>query len=268
MPGDEIDYSFDDRVAVRYDEVRAHPPEVSKQIGESIVRQTGPGTTLLEPGVGTGRIALPVIAAGGNVVGVDLSSQMLSALSSAADESDQLELVRCDISRLPFKPQSFDGVLCVHVLHLIDDWKGLLHQLLDALKPGGVVLLGRDWIDPESFAGQIRNEFRMAVVELSETIASPPGARAFVNELIEQGAKPEEGGAEITATEWETELTPRHLLDEIRTKDDAESWVLPDDLLARVMERLDAFAAEAWPDIDSPLPVKRRFVYSLFRKAA
>jgi hypothetical protein len=93
----------------------------------------------------------------------------------------------------------------------------------------------------------------------------PTGARGFVQQMLELGAEAEAQGAEKTAVEWETELTPRQVLDGIRSRDDAESWVLPDDLLGRVMERLDAHCDQHWPDRDAPHMVKRRFVYSLFR---
>jgi ubiquinone/menaquinone biosynthesis C-methylase UbiE len=267
MPSDTLDYSFDDRVAVRYDALRGHPPEVSAEIGRVIVREAGPNATLLEPGVGTGRIALPVVAAGGRVVGVDVAPMMLRALlvQPRGEGPGALDLVRCDVSRLPFRAGVFDAVVCVHVLHLIEDWRALLARLLEVLRPGGRLILGRDWIDPESFAGRIRNLFRFAVVELGEGISAPPGARAFVDALIDRGAEAEDEGRERTAVEWRTELTPRQVLDGIRSKDDAESWVLPDPLLERVMARLDAEAAALWPDIDAPQPVRRRFVYSVLR---
>lgn len=266
MSSDDVDFSFDGRVALSYDEVRAHPPEVSHSVAAVIAAEVGPNARILEPGVGTGRIALPLVAAGCKVVGADISAPMLTALAEKSQTSPgQLDLIRCDLAKLPLVPGSFDAIVCVHVLHLIADWQNLLHRLVALLKPGGIMILGRDWIDPASFAGQIRNEFRRAVVELSETIVSPPGARGFVAALIELGMQAEADGAERTAAEWQTQLAPGQVLDEIRSKNDAESWVLPDELLGRVMERLDELAAKTWPDTDEPQPVKRRFVYSVLR---
>ncbi|MEM1089016.1 MAG: class I SAM-dependent methyltransferase [Pseudomonadota bacterium] len=262
-----LDFRFDERVAKTYDTVRAHPPEVSRRVGEVLAGIVGPGGRIFEPGVGTGRIALPLVAAGCDVVGADLSMEMLSAMEEVrGTAAGRLERVQCDLNALPFRPAVFDGVLCVHVLHLIDDWASLLSSLVAMLKPGGVLILGRDWIDPASFAGMIRNEFRRSVVELSTTIESPPGARAFVQALAEQGVHPEGEQPEQTAAQWEATLAPAQLLDQIRTRDDAESWVLPDELLGRVMERLDRFAQAQWPSLTAPQAVTRRFVYSLMRK--
>ncbi len=267
MTESPLDFRFDDRVAKTYDAVRAHPPEVSERVGEVLAGIVGRGGRVFEPGVGTGRIALPLVAAGCEVVGADLSMDMLSAmLEQRSRAAGRLGLVQCDLNALPFRSAVFDGVLCVHVLHLIDDWASLLNSLVAMLKPGGVLILGRDWIDPASFAGMIRNEFRRSVVELSTTIESPPGARAFVHALAEQGVHPEGDEPEQVAAEWETTLAPAQLLDQIRTRDDAESWVLPDELLGRVMERLDNFAKAEWSSLTEPQAVTRRFVYSMMRK--
>lgn len=257
-----LDYRFDDRVAVQYDALRGHPPDVSPQIGRAIAALAGEGATVLEPGVGTGRIALPLTDAGCRVVGVDLSADMLRAL--AGREQDKLALVRGDITALPFRDDAFDAAICVHVLHLVDS-RAVLRQLLQLVRSGGCIVLARDWVDPASFAGQLRNEFRQAVVDLAEAVGFPTGARGFVTQLIEFGAEAVAGGEEQVAVEWQTPLSPRQVLDGIRSRDDAESWVLPDALLATVMERLDRYAAEHWSDIAATQSVTRRFVYSLFR---
>lgn len=63
------DFSFDERIVNLYNRQRAHPPEVSQQIGEVIASQVNAEQPLLEMGVGTGRIGWPVAAAGCDVIG-------------------------------------------------------------------------------------------------------------------------------------------------------------------------------------------------------
>ncbi len=56
--------------------------------------------------------------------------------------------VRADITRLPFKPASFDAIICSHILeHVLDDWAAV-NEFFRVLKPGGwaMVLVP---IDPE-----------------------------------------------------------------------------------------------------------------------
>jgi len=269
-----LDYRFDQRVAKQYDALRGHPPEIAAAIGQAIADQIGADARVLELGVGTGRIALPAAAASCKVFGIDLSSHMLAALSRRirAEQLDGIHLAQADIKALPFGEATFDGALAVHVLHLVADWAGALTEINRVLRPGGTLVLGRDWIDPESFAGMIRNYFRQTVVEVGTdmlppgaTAAAPPsGGAAIVKHLMKLGARPV-GQGEIIAAEWRTKLTPRQVLDGIRSRDDAESWVLPDDVLGETMRRLDAFAAEHWPRPDESLAVTRRFMLGVFR---
>jgi len=259
---DSLDYRFDTRVARQYDALRGHPPEVSAEVGRTLARLLGPSARVLEPGVGTGRMALPLVAAGSEVVGVDLSADMLGILAGHAVSG--LGLVRGDITRLPFREAAFDAALCTHVLHLVDS-RCVLEQLLRLVRCGGSIVLARDWVDPASFAGQLRNLFRASVVELADDVEFPVGARGHVQQMMELGAIALDEGAEQTAVEWQTDLSPQQVLDGIRSRDDAESWVLPDDLLERVMARLDAWSLEQWSDLAAPQPVTRRFVYALFR---
>jgi len=269
-----LDYRFDSRVAIRYDALRGHPPRVSADIGRAIAAQLPEHARVLELGVGTGRIALPLASAGCEVYGVDLSSQMLAALSRriAADSLAGIYLAQGDITALPFRERVFHGVIAVHVLHLVADWAGVLAQISRLVRPGGILLLGRDWVDPESFSGTIRNRFRKTVVDVGTEMlppgasaATPPvGNAAIVNSLNKLGARPL-GEGEIVGAEWRTNITPRQILDGIRSRDDAESWVLPDNVLTETMRRLDAFAADEWPDLDTHRPVTRRFLFGVFR---
>lgn len=269
-----LDYRFDSRVVAQYDALRGHPPQVSAEIGRTIAGHMGEYARVLELGVGTGRIALPVAAAGCEIHGVDLSSHMLVELARRLrDEGlEDIHLAQGDITALPFRAGVFDGAVAVHVLHLVADWADALAQVSRLLRPGGKLVLGRDWIDPDSISGMIRNQFRKTVVEVGRemlppgaTAAAPPsGGTTIVNTLIELGARPL-GEGEAVAAEWQTELTPRQILDGIRSRDDAESWVLPDDVLGETMRRLDAFAAHEWSDLDAPQPVTRRFMLRVFR---
>jgi len=269
-----LDYRFDNRVSRDYDALRGHPPDVSTKIGQAIASQFDLGARVLEIGVGTGRIALPVAAAGCEVYGVDLSSEMLATLSRRIQKAKDLRihLVQGDIRALPYQKGLFDGAMAVHVLHLVSDWASVLEQVSRLVRPGGVLVLGRDWIDPDSFSGKIRNNFRRTVVEVGTemlppgaTAAAPPsGGAAIVKTLMDLGARPV-GDGEIVGAEWTTELTPRQVLDGIGSRDDAESWVLPDDVLTETMRRLEAFAASEWSDLKKPQPVTRRFMLGVFR---
>lgn len=270
-----LDFSFDDRVVRHYDALRGHPPDVAHTIGEALVGSCAghaPASSslkLLELGVGTGRIALPVAAAGAEVIGIDLSADMLGTLAKQLHEVPaNIQLIRGDITALPFRANTFDGAMVTHVLHLVADWPAVLQRLAEVVKPGGFLLLGRDWVDPASMAGQIRNAFRQAVMQQGFKTAAPAGGPALHHALVAVGAQAiRVGPEELIAAEWRAEISPAQVLEGIRSRDDAESWVLPDEVLDPVCQELEAMVKSHWPDSKTPQEILRRFVVSVYQTA-
>jgi len=99
---------------------------------------------ILEHGVGTGRIALPLARAGSSVTGVDHSREMLARLRERlATEPEQvrkqLTLVRGDMRTKRFEPASFSLAICPFnaALHLyrrtdIEAWLSCVREALTA----------------------------------------------------------------------------------------------------------------------------------------
>ena len=73
-----------DRAAGYYDETRGIPPEVEEQAADRVEAAVGPAGRLLEVGVGTGRVSLPLHRRGRDLVGVDLSGPMLDRYRAKA----------------------------------------------------------------------------------------------------------------------------------------------------------------------------------------
>lgn len=244
---------------------------MSAAIGAAVAALAGAGARVLELGVGTGRIALPVAVAGCPVTGIDLSADMLATLQRQlpAPDAAPIDLVRGTITALPFRDDVFDAAMATHVLHLVPDWKAVLGDLVRVVRRGGALLLGRDWVDPASMAGQIRLAFRQAVMQAGFGTAAPAGGKPLADALLAAGAQPVRvGPQELIAAEWQAEVSPAQVLDGIRSRDDAESWVLPDEVLDPVVATLDRFAAAQWPERKTPQTVLRRFVFSVWRVGA
>jgi ubiquinone/menaquinone biosynthesis C-methylase UbiE len=252
-----------DRIASSYDTVRGHPPAVAAQIGQAIAGVAGAGAHILELGVGTGRIALPVAAAGPRVTGIDIAAEMLRVADGAGEGGGALRLVRGDVVSLPFADAVFDAALAVHVLHLVKDWRAALADAVRVLRPGGVLVQGRDWRDPASCAGRLRAKLREVIVEILPGIKPPAAGAAIPQALAKLGVAP---AGELVAASWTSAESPAGVLGEMASRSDAETWVLDDDTLREALARLRAWAETVYSDLEAPEQVERRFVLSIARK--
>lgn len=256
-----LDSSFD-RIAKQYSLQRAYPPQIAIQVGSSIAAQLPPQATLLELGVGTGRIAFPVLAAGCQVVGIDISLEMLRAAQREGNSEllPRLSLVQGDITDLPFADGYFAGVVAVHVLHLVPNVRQTLTEARRVLGKNGVLLQGRDWTDPQSVAGQLRHQLRLAVMRLSPT-ARPPSAMVDIPALLRELGGSE--AREVVAATWQSEVAPQTIIEGMAQRNDAETWALSDELLAAAVEEVRKAAIAAFHDLTTPQSVEHRFILTI-----
>jgi ubiquinone/menaquinone biosynthesis C-methylase UbiE len=112
-----------------YDGVRR---EVAAFVGAT------PERSVLEVGCGTGHWLREVVQAGGRIVGVDRSWNMLER--AIAREPGAL-LVQGRAETLPFSPGSFECVLCINALHHFSDVDVFVAEVRRVLQPGGGILV-------------------------------------------------------------------------------------------------------------------------------
>jgi SAM-dependent methyltransferase len=129
-----------DRAAEYYDETRGLLPEVVRAENEMLVAALDGRGSVLEVGVGTGQIALPLHAAGVDVHGLDISRAMLEVLLRKAGGAAPFPLVVGDATRTPFPDGAFGAAYLRWVLHLVRDWRAVLGEIARAVAPGGVIV--------------------------------------------------------------------------------------------------------------------------------
>ena len=129
---------FDRRTA--YDlEGDSHPYEANKLL--EFAEDLQDGQTVLDLATGTGLVAIAAAkqTASGSVIGVDLSSGMLSQARSkiSALEIENLELIEADMESIDFPPEQFDAIFCCSAIMYASDIPSLLNKCYGWLKPGG-----------------------------------------------------------------------------------------------------------------------------------
>jgi SAM-dependent methyltransferase len=91
-----------------------------------------PGRRLLDVGGGTGNYAAALREEGWEPVVCDRSADMLAHASAKG-----LETVQADAQSLPFEDASFDALMCISMLHHVDDRPRALAEQRRVLRPGG-----------------------------------------------------------------------------------------------------------------------------------
>src|SRR5947199_10064017 len=106
-----------DSVANIYDATRwaGVPAPVMKNILDTMRDVLKGCRNILDVGTGTGRFAKLFEDAGFTVVGVDVSLSMMAQ----AREKGVRNLVQADAHQVPFRDESFDDSIMIHVLHLV-----------------------------------------------------------------------------------------------------------------------------------------------------
>ena len=257
-----------DRAAGFYDESRGLRPEVSELVADRVEAAVGPAARLLEIGVGTGRIALPLHRRGREIVGVDLSLPMLDRFraKAAAAGLPAPAVVRADAGRLPFRDACVDAVLEVHVLHLVPTWERALEEARRVLVPGGVLLHAGGGAY-ELGSGSPRDQVIRRFDELSFAGDGPPrvvGAtshRQVLDALVAMGGRVEE----LEPVVWEEPETYAEALRWVEERVFSSHWRLPDELWRTTAARVRAEVEAAHPDLDTPQPSRHAFKFTAIR---
>jgi len=109
-------------------------------LGERIVRRAGiaPGEDVLDVACGTGNAALRAAQAGGRVVGVDLTPELLEeGRRLAADAGLDIEYLEGDAEALPVADGRFDVVVSVMGCMFAPRHRVAAAELARVLRPGG-----------------------------------------------------------------------------------------------------------------------------------
>jgi len=226
-----------DRVAHVYDETRAMPPEVTARVADAIARaarEVAASPRLLEVGIGTGRIAVPLAERGVQVFGADIAPKMLGVLR--AKRAD-MPVLLAEATRLPFRDGAFDAVLFVHVLHLVPDAAAVLREAARVVRAGGAVIYGGDDHD----AG-IRRQADAIVAEcalaagVDMSTRDEPHDRAM--EAMSAGVLRDAGARleTIEAARWTGTVSVRRMLERLARRDYSSSWRIPEEKVAGIVE--------------------------------
>lgn len=243
-----------DRAADFYDDTRGFPPGQERAIAEGFVKVGGlrSDSLVLEVGIGTGRIALPLAGYVAAVHGVDISRPMLGRLHQKRS-SETVFPVEGDATRLPYPDCTFDAVLSVHVFHLIANWGDAVDEVARVLKPGGRLVYAGGGGSP------IRDKLYRSP-NLSYMSCHGIDHLSFPDEMVKRGWIK----GETYSHRYQLQQAPAELVDQIRQRVWSSTWAMSDQELAQYIAEAEAVVVEEYGDGSIPVVYEAQFNYSVF----
>ncbi len=180
------------------------------ELYQALAQRTG--GPILELGVGSGRIAIPLAEAGNAVTGVDDDAHMLARAASAWSESrgrdhgGSLTLVDADMTAIRLEQRFGLAILALNTLMLLDDGErqvAALRTLAAHLRPDGLAVVDVWLPSPEDLSlydGRLLLEWLRVDPETADRVAKMASARydtATATVTLHQffDAWPADGGA-------------------------------------------------------------------------
>jgi ubiquinone/menaquinone biosynthesis C-methylase UbiE len=238
-----------DRAASYYDETRITDDDSLRTILDLLEREVCGRGPVLEIGVGTGQLGLPLASRGAPVIGLDLSAEMMAMVRGKTGDAVRFPLVQADATRLPLGDRSLGGAYARWVLHLIPDWMEALRELDRTVARGGKVA-----IEPGGFSGPFREIYLRFAQTLGDAVV-PVGLSS-----IDRDRQLDEGFASVgwdvrreVPVVYDRAVTLREIFDEIPTKRWSWTWRVPDDDLAAATAEIGAWAKDRFGDLDDPM---------------
>jgi ubiquinone/menaquinone biosynthesis C-methylase UbiE len=249
-----------DPAAEYYDRTRALAPATQRKVVQLLCNELADSQPCLEVGIGTGRMALPLRAAGVRMAGIDLSRPMLRKLIENAGGRSPFPIAVGDAVRMPFDDSVFGAVLVCHVLHLIPQWRQAVSEMIRVVRPDALVLVDMGG-DPDGWPSQLSRHF----YDAAGTTTWRPGLRD--PEPLDQLLG--EAGFQMRLLPVVSELRTRTIgqrIDALEKGLFAGCWGLSDEARRRAGGATRRWAAQELGPIDRPRRVRHHVRWRAYRR--
>lgn len=254
-------YNFD-RISDRYDETRALPAGVPEAICDWVLSRLPDDPAITELGVGTGRIAIPFIRRGVRYTGFDISEQMLDRARQKLEAGlgrSRLEIA--DVTgNLPVADQSQDGVMAIHILHLVETARALA-QVRRILRPAGALIWGFQLHGDSSPRFRIRKRFYDCARELGFQRSRDFFVKEARSQLQAWGATVERH----VIARWVERSSPREALANVENRALSSTWEMEESVLQEAVRRTLQWAQGEYGDLDQSVDQDDSFVVDWFQ---
>ncbi len=129
------------------------------KIIERTKKYIGANSVVLDYGCATGSIALEISSMAKDVRGIDISSNMIEIAKRKADERGikNIAFTKAAIFDESLGKESFDVILSLSILHLVEDSAQVMDRVNQLLKPGGIFVSATPCLGEKAIVSVLMN---------------------------------------------------------------------------------------------------------------
>jgi 2-polyprenyl-3-methyl-5-hydroxy-6-metoxy-1,4-benzoquinol methylase len=118
-----------------------------------------PSSVVLDYGCATGSITLEIASMAKEIHGIDISLNMIEIAKRKADERNikNISFARAAIFDETLGRESFDVILSLSILHLVEDSAQVMDRVNQLLKPGGIFISATPCLGEKTFLSVLMN---------------------------------------------------------------------------------------------------------------
>ena len=172
---------FWDKIAERYSK-RPIADEAAYQQKLQVTREYfRPDMNVLEFGCGTGSTAIAHAPYVKHIQAIDISSKMIDIAQgkAVAENIENVTFKRSTIDEFSVPDQTFDAVLGLSILHLLDNKEEVIAKVHTMLKPGGI------FVTSTACIGDTIMRYLKAIVPIGKFLGLMPLIKVFTTRELE-----------------------------------------------------------------------------------
>jgi ubiquinone/menaquinone biosynthesis C-methylase UbiE len=151
-----------DKIASRYDRIFESYKELREATVKQVLTHIEGGDKVLELACGTGNVSLAIAKKVDNLVATDLSKGMISVAKQKAKKLnvDNIDFKILDALDTKYPNESFDKIVLISALHVVNNPRALLDEAYRLLAPqGSIITTSECYAEPVKWQNRVGFNF-------------------------------------------------------------------------------------------------------------